>query len=75
MRQINLLKQIYFIVLSMVLVSPTVSKAQTLVFAQLTGNPVNTTGWNLTGATYVGDTGGDANNSNDEVILTNSTFH
>jgi gliding motility-associated-like protein len=73
MRQINLLKQIYFIVLSMVLVSPTVSKAQTLVFAQLTGNPVNTTGWNLTGATYVGDTGGDANNSNDEVILTNAT--
>ena len=35
--------------------------AQTIVFAELSGSPVmNTTGWNLTGAAYVGDTGGDA---------------
>ncbi len=47
--------------------------AQTLVFAELTGNPVNTTGWNLTGATYIGDTGGDANTSSDEIVLTNAT--
>ncbi len=47
--------------------------AQTLVFAELTGSPVvNTTGWNLTGATYSGDTGGDANVFSDEIILTNA---
>ena len=47
--------------------------AQTLVFAQLTGNPnMNTTGWNLTGAAAIGDTGGDANVDPDELILTNN---
>jgi gliding motility-associated-like protein len=47
--------------------------AQTLVFAELTGSPaVSTTGWNLTGATYSGDTGGDANAFSDEIILTNA---
>ena len=47
--------------------------AQTLVFAELTGSPaVSTTGWNLTGATYLGDTGGDANAFSDEIILTNA---
>lgn len=46
--------------------------SQTLVFAELTGNPVNTTGWNLNGATYIGDTGGDANTSSDEIILTDA---
>jgi len=47
--------------------------AQTLVFAELTGSPnVLTTGWNLTGATYTGDTGGDANAFSDEIVLTNA---
>lgn len=44
-----------------------------LVFAELQGSPVNTSGWNLTGAAYVGNTVGDANNDNDEIILTNQT--
>ena len=49
------------------------SQAQTLVFAQLTGTPnMNTTGWNLTGAAAIGDTGGDANVDPDELILTNN---
>jgi gliding motility-associated-like protein len=47
--------------------------AQTLVFAELTGSPnVLTTGWNLTGATYSGDTGGDADAFSDEIILTDA---
>jgi hypothetical protein len=46
---------------------------QTMVFAELVGSPnVITTGWNLTGATYTGDTGGDADNSSNEIILTNA---
>lgn len=49
------------------------SYSQTLVFAELTGSPVvNTLGWNLTGATYSGDTGGDADAFSDEIILTNA---
>jgi gliding motility-associated-like protein len=48
-------------------------KAQTLVFAELTGNPLNTIGWNLTGNAYVGDTPGDGDNFNDELILTNAS--
>jgi hypothetical protein len=44
-----------------------------LVFAELQGAPINTSGWNLTGAAYVGNTVGDANNDNDEIILTNQT--
>lgn len=52
---------------------PTFLVSQTLVFAELTGSPnVNTTGWNLTGATYSGDTGGDANAFSDEIILTDA---
>ena len=43
-----------------------------LVFAELQGNPVNTTGWNLTGAANVNDTGGDADANQDEIILTNN---
>lgn len=47
------------------------TQAQTLVFAQLTGSPtMNTTGWNLTGAAAIGDTGGDADSNSDEMILT-----
>lgn len=42
--------------------------AQSYVFAQLTGAPVNTTGWNLTGNAYVGNTPVGAGNS--EIILT-----
>lgn len=45
-------------------------KAQ-LVFAELQGNPVNTSGWNLTGAAYVSDTWGDSDADFDEIILTN----
>lgn len=48
-------------------------QAQTLVFAELVGSPnVNTSGWNLTGAAFTGDTGGDANVDPDELILTNN---
>ena len=45
--------------------------AQNYVFGQLTGNPLNTTGWNLTGNAFVGDTPGDADAFSDELILTN----
>ncbi|MBM3429901.1 MAG: hypothetical protein FJX99_02825, partial [Bacteroidetes bacterium] len=52
---------------------PLVVSSQTLIFAELTGSPVvNTTGWNFTGATYAGDTGGDGDNFSDEIILTNA---
>lgn len=48
-------------------------RAQSLVFAQLTGNPsLITTGWNLTGASYAGDTGGDSDINNDELVLTDN---
>jgi gliding motility-associated-like protein len=47
--------------------------AQTYVFAQLTGSPnLNTTGWNLTGNAFVGDTGGDVDANSNELILTNA---
>lgn len=48
--------------------------SQTFVFGQLNGSPVlNTAGWNLNGNAYVGDTPGDPNNFNDELILTNAS--
>jgi gliding motility-associated-like protein len=48
--------------------------SQTFVFAQLTGNPnLNTTGWNLTGNAYVGDTQGDTDANPNELILTNAS--
>lgn len=48
--------------------------SQTFVFAQLTGNPnLNTTGWNLTGNAYVGDTQGDTDANSNELILTNAS--
>jgi len=48
--------------------------SQTFVFAQLNGTPnINTTGWNLTGNAYAGDTGGDADSSPNELILTNAS--
>lgn len=47
------------------------SRAQTLVFAQLDGSPImSTAGWNLAGASAIGDTPGDANTDPDELILT-----
>jgi hypothetical protein len=47
--------------------------SQSLVFAELSGTPtLNTTGWNLTGAAAVGDTGGDTDGNQDELILTNN---
>ena len=47
--------------------------AQSFVFGQLTGSPVlNTQGWNLNGNAYVGDTPGDVDNFNNELILTNA---
>jgi gliding motility-associated-like protein len=45
--------------------------AQNYVFGQLTGNPLNTTGWNLTGNAFVGDTPGDSDAFSDELVLTN----
>jgi gliding motility-associated-like protein len=48
--------------------------AQTYVFAQLNGSPnMNTTGWNLTGNAFAGDTPGDADFFSDELVLTNNT--
>jgi len=49
-------------------------KTQTYVFAELTGSPtMNTTGWNLTGNAYVGDTGGDTDGNSNELILTDAS--
>lgn len=49
------------------------SFSQSLIFAELTGSPtLNTTGWNLTGAAAIGDTGGDIDANPDELILTNN---
>jgi gliding motility-associated-like protein len=50
------------------------SSAQTTIFAQLTGSPtVNMVGWSLNGNAQVGDTPGDADAFNNEIILTNTT--
>jgi gliding motility-associated-like protein len=47
--------------------------AQTYVFGQLTGTPnMVTTGWNLNGNAYIGDTPGDIDNFPNELILTNA---
>lgn len=46
---------------------------QTYIFAELNGSPnINTSGWNLTGNAYAGDTPGDADANADELILTNA---
>jgi gliding motility-associated-like protein len=60
-----------FYLLCFCFLTQTTLKAQALVFAELSGNPLNTTGWNLTGNAYVGDTQGDPDNFSDELILTN----
>lgn len=47
------------------------SNAQGVIFAQLQGQPnMNTTGWSLTGAAQIGDTPGDADSFNNELVLT-----
>jgi gliding motility-associated-like protein len=46
------------------------SQAQTYPFAQLTGSPqMDTRGWNLIGAARLGDTGGDADDLFNEMVL------
>jgi gliding motility-associated-like protein len=48
--------------------------SQNYVFAQLNGSPiVNTSGWNLTGNAFTGDTPGDADNLLNELVLTSNT--
>ena len=48
--------------------------SQNYVFGQLTGSPiVNTTGWNLTGNAFTGDTPGDVDNLLNELVLTSNT--
>lgn len=55
---------IFFILLWICMSS--MSFSQTLVFGELTGNPVNTTGWNLTGSALV---------NNNEIILTPNDYN
>ena len=63
-----------FLVFFTILLFSLSASSQTFVFGQLTGSPVlNTQGWNLNGNAYVGDTPGDPNNFNDELILTNAS--
>jgi gliding motility-associated-like protein len=48
--------------------------AQTYLFGQLNGSPnMITTGWNLTGNAHIGDTPGDVDALNNEMLLTNNT--
>lgn len=62
-----------FLSLSCLLIS-TNNWAQTYVFGQLTGSPnLITTGWNLTGNAHIGDTPGDVDAFNNEMLLTNNT--
>jgi hypothetical protein len=44
-------------------------RAQNNVFASLSGFPLNTDKWNLVADTRLGDTNGDADNNEDEIIL------
>ena len=65
--------RIFHLFLFFAFIKSTISYSQTFVFAQLTGSPnLNTAGWNLTGNAYSGDTGGDADASPNELILTNA---
>ena len=42
-----------------------------VIFAELQGSPdMDISGWNIAGAAYTGDTGGDTDNFNNELILT-----
>lgn len=50
------------------------SFGQTTVFAQLTGSPtINMAGWSLNGNAVAGDTPGDVDAFNNEIILTNTS--
>ncbi len=63
-----------FIFLFSVFAKVQILQAQTFIFAQLSGTPsLNTSGWNLTGNAYVGDTGGDTDGNSNELILTNAS--
>lgn len=60
----------YIVSLALMLILTAKVQAQAVVFAQLQGSPVmNTTGWNLTGSAAIGDTPGDADGFNNELIL------
>lgn len=56
-----------FLLLFSILILHAPTGAQSYVFAQLQGTPLNTTGWNLQGAATVGDVTGTGNN---DLILT-----
>ena len=63
-----------FISIAIFIGSTTKTSAQNFIFGQLQGSPVmNTSGWNLNGNAYVGDTPGDNDNFNNELILTNAS--
>jgi len=62
-----------FLSIAFTLISST-NWAQNYVFGQLNGSPnMITTGWNLTGNAHIGDTPGDIDVFNNEMILTNNT--
>jgi hypothetical protein len=64
------MRQLLHILLLVVLISiSTNALAQSFIFAQMAGTPINTSGWNLQGNAYVGNTG--SNIGNGELILTN----
>lgn len=57
---------------SFICVTAATASAQNFIFAELQGQPtMSTTGWNLNGGAYVGDTGGDADPFNNELVLVN----
>ncbi|MFM1810142.1 MAG: hypothetical protein RLZZ382_1367, partial [Bacteroidota bacterium] len=69
----KMIKKSLFLVFALVFLSATDSFAQNFIFGQLQGSPVlNTSGWNLNGNAYVGDTPGDNDNFGNELILTNA---
>jgi len=66
-------KQYYLIVFLCLrfLIDHQLASAQSNVYARLSGTPMNTAGWNLTGQAQVGDTNGDTEvGTNNELILT-----
>lgn len=68
-----MIKKSLLLAFSLVLSNTSVTFAQNFIFGQLQGSPtMNTTGWNLNGNAYVGDTPGDNDNFSNELILTNA---
>lgn len=68
-----MIKSSLFLFLSLVFTWTSNTFAQNFIFGQLQGSPImNTTGWNLNGNAYVGDTPGDNDNFSNELILTNA---